>query len=1098
MRTSAQILHIFLRIALFFTLIVGGLLLGIAFFLRQNPTALAEHLANAVRSRAGIECSMGLVDVAMLPMPALAVADIRISTEDMSLSVAYATLRPSLTALLRGTFEPGEITLLRPEIVFKTPAEKPTPPADGADARPASATPPPSFALPALLRNCRLVVHHGKVDGLQLGDRRLRLSDIRTDITPGFNEDADQLQGWLHVGSATVYDGDAVAAQLDAVQIDMDAVGPDAGKNFGPGMEFSGRIRVQGRAMLPHVLHVKNFDILVEQNRRKADSSSLLTATLLGDFPFDGQNIPFHVRGLGKSPSKDKNTGKDSLTIDSLDIMLDRDRLHMQGQARLPSGDSLWPEVQGTLTLHRLSLTQWFGFGRPMPGGLQHSLDNLSGELRFSLDATGLKVPHLQVRVAGTSFEGQGGVSSWAKPVIAIDARSRQLNLGTALPEAVGTFPAPPSFRHKALTPEPGSSAAANSGLPDINYDIQLAVDTLHYGPLQMQNVRYRCLPAVMKGQAGQGIVDMRFAAGSLYGGTADGALLLTSGNATRPTQYDIRAQLKNVNAEKPLHLLTGSRWLGGRLSATAQWRAEGKQSSVFFATLTGTSAIKVEEGYCDSPTQPGDADKFAFSRLELNSRHQGQPSTGNTRASQANTMLFDGEWQALLHTKDWQGSLRLDGPLHLSAKGGLPLTFQKLPGSVSLHANKELTGLPNAVKGHATGRFSYNSASTNLEIEDALVSSEGLEVRGALQSNLKNLTLKGDIQLKSTQLRRSLAAFGQTLPSLPPTALQQIKGSARLACSPTAFNLHNLKTTIDATHIAGSLEGDWSGRAAWKFDLNADAIDSVLYRIPLPPSKGSEIPKPSTTPWNLGILQRTDAQGTLRVGTLRLFKLHLQNVHIPVRLHKGILECAPLKAHFYTAPTQGSLRAEAKDGLKLRLELQATNVDMLPLTSDLGLGTVLSGRARFTSSTAGLMKSDADVPAALNGTYGLEILNGYFQSRSPKGESKGGKTGFNFLRGSGQLLNGILYNSDFVMDSSSMRVSGKGNINFVTRQLDYTAQVNMRNIAEFPVHYYGPLNNPQREIKAGKAIVDTLGQLGADVFGLVGDVISVPFKFLR
>lgn len=1093
MRTSAQILHIFLRIALVFTLIVGGALLGIAFFLRQNPTALAEHLAKAVRSRAGIECTMGLVDVAMLPVPALAVADIRISTKDMSLTVAYATLRPSLTALLRGTFEPGEITLLRPELVVKAPsnsADKPGSPVPAAGTVTAEEAPPLSFAIPPLLRNCRIIVHHGRVDGLQAGSRRLRLSDIRTDITPSF-DDTDQLQGWLHVGSATVYDGEAIAAQLDAVQVDLDAVGPDMGKNlFAPGTGLAGKIRIQGRALLPHVLHMKNFDILVEQKQHA--TSPLLSATFQGEFPFDGQAIPFLVRGLGKGAGKDKDT----LTIDSLDITLDKDRLHMQGQAKLPSGGSLWPELQGILTLHRLSLTQWFGFGRPMPGGLQRSLDNISGELHFDLNATGLKVPRLQVRVADTSFEGSGGVSSWAKPVIAIDARSSQLNLGTALPEAVGKFPAPPSFRHKALTPEPGSSDAANSGLPDINYDIQLAVDTLHYGPLQMQNARFRCLPAIAGGQNAPGMVDMRFAVASLYGGTADGAMLLTSGNATRPTQYDIRAQLKNVNAEKPVGLLTGSRWLGGRLSASAQWRAEGKQRSVFFASLNGTSTLKVEEGYYDSPTKTGSSDKFTFSRLELSSRHRGQSGAGSTRANQANTMVFDGEWQGLLHTKDLQASLRLDGPLHFSDKAILPLTFQKVPGSVSLQVNKEITGLPNTVKGHATGRFSYHSATTNVEIEDALISGEGMEVRGALQSNLKNMTLKGDIQVKSSQLRRSLAAFGQSLPSLPSTALKQLNGSARLSYSPTTLSLHNLKATIDATHVAGNLEGDWSGRAAWKFDLNADAIDSALYRTPVPP--GAESPKPSTTPWNIGILQRTDAQGTLRIATFKLFKLHLQNVHIPVRLNKGLLECAPLKAKFYTAPTQGSLRAEAKDGLKVRLDLQAVNVDMLPLTSDLGLGTVLSGRASFNSYTEGLIKSDADIPAALNGTYGLEILNGYFQSRTPKGEIKGSKTAFNFLRGSGQLLKGILYNSDFVMDSSSMRVTGKGNINFVTRQLDYTAQVNMRNIAEFPVRYYGSLNNPQRDIKAGKAIVDTLGQLGADVFGLVGDVISVPFKFLR
>lgn len=1070
MPKPSRILQIFLRSALALTLIIGGLLLGMAFFLRQNPAALAEHLADLIRSRAGIECSMGLVDVAMLPVPALAITDISISTEDLQLSVAYATVRPSVLALLRGEFAPGDITLLRPELVLKNPLPPPA-------TTPLSALPTESraqnFRLPPVLENCRLIVQHGSVEALNIGDRRVQLRDIRTDISPSSDDGLDTLQGWLHVGSATVYDGANVAAQLDSVQFDL------SGALFELARGATGSVRVQGRALLPHVLHINNFDVQMEQSG--ASSSRLMTANIIGNFPFDGQSIPFHLQGMGKG--KPDST----ITVESLDLMLDRDRIHMQGQLTLPKGESLWPEASGTLNLHRLSLAQWFGFGRPLPGGLQRTLDELSGNLEFVMNSKGLQVPKLHVNVANTSFEGKGSVLSWAKPVIAIEARSRQINLGTALPESLGKFLPAPLFRHKALTPEPGSAAAADSDLPDINYDIQLQADAVQYGPLTLQNAQFRCLPS---GQAG--IVDMRFGVGDLYGGSLEAKLLLTAATAGRPTQYDIRAQLKNMNAEKPLHLVTGSKWLGGRLSATAQWRAEGTKSTVFFSSLNGTSTLKVEDGYFDSPTKAGDADKFAFSRLELSTRHRGQASV-NTQRAPSGGLSFDGEWQGLLHTKDWQGSVRLDGPLTFADKTLLPLSFQKVPGSVSVQLNKEITPLTQNIKSHVTGRFSFNTGTTHLEIEDAHLSSEGLEIRGAVQSTLKELTLKGDIQLKTAQLRRVLTLLGHDLSAMPATALQQAEASARLAFSPTNLNVQNLKAKIDATHVAGSIEGQWNNRATWKFDLNADTFDLAHYKKTQPEGTAS-----STKPWNLKFLNATDAQGTLRFGTLRLYKLNLQNAHIPVRLNKGQIECAPLKATAYTAPVTGAFRAEVKNGLHLRLDLKTANVDMLPLTADLNLGTILAGRAMFNAYTEGTVKSDADIPATLDGTYGLEILNGYFQSRTASGQPKGGKSGFNFLRGTGQLQKGILYNSDFVMDSSSMRVTGRGQINFVTRQLDYTALVNMRNIAEFPVHYYGSLSNPQRNIKAGKAIVDTLGNLGADVFGLVGDVISTPFKFFR
>lgn len=1063
MRISGKILHIFLRIMLGTIVLSGIALLGIGFFLRQNPHALAEKLADTIRTRAGIECSMGLVDVAMLPIPALAVADIRIHTDTIDLTVAYATMRPSLRALLRGEFEPGDITLLRPDLRLKKAPE--------AAAVSTPLVPPVGFRIPDMIQNSRLIIQHGSLDMPDVQGRRITMQDIRTDISPS---NADSVHGWVHVGTATVYDGTSVAAHISALQIDMN------GAILAMHQGAQGRVRVQGQASLPDLLYLDSVDIGIEQGNSKGQPAPLLIAKVQGSFPFEGHSIPFHMEGTGK------DTWQGPIHIDNLELGLDKDRLRLQGTMLLPQGDKLWPTLAGTLTIHRLSLPQWFGFGRPMPGGLQHTLDALSGTLDFELDAKGLKVPHLQVQTAGTTFTGTGSVASWAKPLIAISARAHQLTLEKALPEAVGKFPLAPVYPHTPLTPEPGSTAAADLNIPTINYDIQLEVDSLQYGPLQMQKVQYRCIPDA------PGTVDMRFGVGALYGGSADGAMLLTTGTAGKNTQYSIRAQLKNVDSPKPLQALTGSKWLGGRLSATAQWQAEGKNLPQFFATLNGISSLKVEDGFYTSPSGKGATDAFAFSRLELSNRLRGQTDPSPAKTTSTDLWTVDGEWQGQLHTKNWQGSVRLDGPLSLHRKNGLPLTFQKVPGSFSVQLNKELTNLPQDVKAHAAGRFSFHSSSGAFDAEDATINAEGLELRGSLQSNLKELRVKGDIQLKTRQLRRTLALFGHKLEGMPVKALQEVDGQARMTLEPNSLSLHNIKATIDNSHVAGSLEGQWQGRPQWKFDLNADSFDLAHYRSPAPKNS-----TPSTAAWNLKTLQGTDLQGTLRLNSAKLFAVHLQNMHIPVRLQSGTLECTPLKAQTYTGPVSGSFHAESKKGLKVQLDIQAIKVDMLGLTIDQQLSTVLGGQAVFNSSTSGTLRSDADIPAALNGTYGLEILNGYYQSRSPTGQL-GNKSTFNFVRASGQMTNGVLLNNDLVMSGNNVRVNGKGEINFVTRQLDYTALVNLKNIAEFPIRYTGSLSNPQRNVQAGKAIVDTLGQLGSDVLGIVGDVLSTPFKLLR
>lgn len=1082
MRTPAQILRIILRIVLAFTLGAGALLLATALFLRQNPHALAEHLANSIRSRTGLECSMGLVDVAMLPVPALAVADVYIHSADFSLSVAYATVRPSFSALLRGEFEPGDITLLRPEVSL-TRDSLPLPALGEAQPGP---TPSPALLLtvPDKLQNCRIMVQHGSVEITARDGRRLRMTDIRTDISP---QSPSTLDGWFNVGTAILWEKDRIAAQVDNLQVDM------SGAVLALHRGSTGRIRLQGRGFVPHSLRIAHLDINVEQRAHKEsniDPSGTISANMQGSFPWKGQDIPFHVAGRGK------NTGQGTFAIEAADIGLDKDRLRMEAVVTLPRTGQpadILPSIRGTLTLHRLSLVQWFGFGRVLPPGLQKTLDNLSGSLDFICNRQGLQVPHLQVAVADTSFEGQGSVESWATPVILIDAKSTQLRLDTALPEARGQFPAALAFPHLPLTPQPGTDAADSMPGPDINYDIRLAVDNVQYGPLHVGGARFRCVPQ------GKGLVDMTFGSSSLYGGNLEGSLLL--GGGAHSTSYAIKAQLKNIAAEKPLHLLTGGKWLGGRLSASAQWKTEGKSITAFLNNLTGSSSLRLEEGYCAPSFSAGEAGKIPFSRLEMSSKLRGPKSAqggSEVSAKLPAFLTFEGEWQGLMHTKDWQASVRMDGPVSFSRTKGLPLYFQKIPASVSVNMQQELTGLTQPIKSHASGRFSFHSGNKTLDVEDAHMTAEGLELRGNIQSTLSDLAAKGDVSLKSTQLRRVLGLFDSTslTSSLPAKALQEVEVQARMHLTHSSLRMEKMRAKIDSTHVAGTMEGQWNARPSWKFDLNADSFDLALYR-----QSAAAGASASTTPWNLKLMQSVDAQGTLRINTARLFKFSLQNLHIPVRLNKGLLECSTLRAQLYDAPLTGSLRAEVKKGLVFRLGLKAHNVNMLPLTTDQGLSTVLAGRAAFSSTTQGTLHSAADFPAALQGDYSGEVLNGYFQSRktSAAGNAQnGGKTAFNFLRATGQMTQGILRNNDFIMDGSSMRVSGQGWINFGTAQLDYTALVRMGNIAEFPVRYYGPLSNPQRHIQAGKAIVDTLGQLGTDVFGLVGDVLSTPFKFFR
>ena len=205
--------------------------------------------------------------------------------------------------------------------------------------------------------------------------------------------------------------------------------------------------------------------------------------------------------------------------LEKLRMSLGPDNVSFNGA--LNRSESGKPSLAGRLQLHRASLTRWLGFARNLAPGLQIALDDLSdGLLVFDLDATGLRVPHIEVTAAGSRFTGSGGVADWSKPEVALDLTADSVNLGRAIPEAVGNQPEEPKFVHGPFTPLPG--APLMPGETGVDYNIRLAAKKVAYGSIVIDDAL-----VVIR----QGLLDSKtqledtllLVEGKLYGGSVKG-----------------------------------------------------------------------------------------------------------------------------------------------------------------------------------------------------------------------------------------------------------------------------------------------------------------------------------------------------------------------------------------------------------------------------------------------------------------------------------------------------------------------------------------------------------------------------------------------
>lgn len=121
MPLNSSRIRLITRILLALLLTLSAMSAGVFWLLQRNPQALAEHYIEQIAASTGLTITVESVNVALLPLPSLAVSNASVTGKGLSFTVAYATLRPDFLALLRGELLPRNITLLRPRLQGQVP-----------------------------------------------------------------------------------------------------------------------------------------------------------------------------------------------------------------------------------------------------------------------------------------------------------------------------------------------------------------------------------------------------------------------------------------------------------------------------------------------------------------------------------------------------------------------------------------------------------------------------------------------------------------------------------------------------------------------------------------------------------------------------------------------------------------------------------------------------------------------------------------------------------------------------------------------------------------------------------------------------------------
>ncbi|MCS4503071.1 AsmA family protein [Arhodomonas aquaeolei] len=466
-------------------------------------------------------------------------------------------------------------------------------------------------------------------------------------------------------------------------------------------------------------------------------------------------------------------------------------------------------------------------------------------------------------------------------------------------------------------------------------------------------------------------------------------------------------------------------------------------------------------------------------------------PLEADWQASLGEGVSLAGELAATLQVDDALREATVTGiALDLTASGdGVPAGEQTV--TVSGEARADLAG----------GTY---------RIPELSVAGAGAELHGnaEVRTTDQGPVAAASLNVPAVSPREVMDALDMAVPETrDPDVLKRLEASTELRYSGGTLRADPLNLTLDDTTVKGTASVSDFADPAIAFDLSTESLNVDRY---LPPA--SEGGQQAGTPGGaaakgageipVDTLRALNLDGRLAVGQLTVSGLKLSDVEVVVRAADGKLRVHPLNAALYGGNYQGDVRVDATgEEPRVQVDERLSGVSAGPLLTDMAGFERLLGTANLSlqASTAG-RQTDALIKA-LQGQARFEFTDGAvkginiaqmlreavarFRGESVKEAAGERRTDFSSLTGTVQIDGGVLRNKDLQAKTPLLRLDGDGDVNLVSREMDYNLTVNVVGSLEgqggeelaalkrvpVPLRFRGPLTGPSVELAVGEAL---------------------------
>ena len=329
---------------------------------------------------------------------------------------------------------------------------------------------------------------------------------------------------------------------------------------------------------------------------------------------------------------------------------------------------------------------------------------------------------------------------------------------------------------------------------------------------------------------------------------------------------------------------------------------------------------------------------------------------------------------------------------------------------------------------------------------------------------------LAGRLDVAAFDARDLLRDIGQTLPDMAdPGALSSVALSANLEGGASSLMLNDLQLALDGFALQGSLGLADFERQALRFDLAGDTLNLDNY---LPPSaeaegssgsagSGGSRSQSAPEPWSddailpLEALARLDVDGKLALQQVTLTGQDIKPFNLAVKARDGVVRLTQLDGGIFggTFAASGSIDTR-KTPVSSALKAQLQKIDSAAAQQaydipqqvrgllDMNLDVTAGGNSlrRWMGSLNGGASFKVEDGALLGVNLEQQVCRAIALAnrKSLSSEHGSDNTPFEQLDGSFTIRNGVVSNSNLVVDLPGLAGKGRGEINLPEQRLDY------------------------------------------------------------